>query len=87
MSKFFPTSGFKWIDHKDFDLIKYASNSSNGCVLEVDLEYPKELRELHNNYMLALDQIKIKREMLSEYQLKNENLYNVPIGNVKKVSA
>ena len=37
--------------------------------------------------MLALDKIKIKREMLSEYQLKNEDLYNIPIGNVKKISA
>ena len=45
MSKFLPTSGFKWIDPKEFDLNKYASNSSKGCVLEVDLEYPKELQE------------------------------------------
>ena len=49
MSKFLPTSGFKWIDPKEFDLNKYTSNSSKVCVLEVDLEYPKELRELHNN--------------------------------------
>ena len=49
MSKFLPTSGFKWIDPKDFDLNKYSSNSSTGCVLEVDLEYHKELRELHND--------------------------------------
>ena len=30
-------------------------NSSKGCVLEVDLEYPKELPELHNDYPLAPD--------------------------------
>ena len=33
MSKFLPTSGFKWIDHKEFDFNKYTSNSSKGCVL------------------------------------------------------
>ena len=44
MSKFFPTSGFKWLDPKEFDLNKYTSNSSIGCVLEVDLEYRKELQ-------------------------------------------
>ena len=38
---------------------------------EVDLEYPKELWELHNNYPLAPDKIEIKREMLSDYELKN----------------
>ena len=33
MSKFFPTSGFKWIDFKEFNLDKYTSNSSKGCIL------------------------------------------------------
>ena len=27
----------------------------------------------------------MKREMLSEYQLKIADLYNIPIGNVKKL--
>ena len=59
MSKFHATSGFKWIDPKEFDLNKYTSISSKGCVLGVDLEYPKELRELHNGYPLAPDKIEI----------------------------
>ena len=39
------------------------------CILrlQVDLEYPKELRELHNDYPLALGKIEIKKEM-SNYQ-------------------
>ena len=61
ISKFFPTSGFKWINSKEFDLNKYTSNSSKGCVLEADLEYPKELRELYNNYSLATDKVEIKK--------------------------
>ena len=68
-----------------FDLNKYTSNSSKGFVLEVDLEYPKELWELHNDYPLAPDKLEIKREMLSEYQLKIADLYNIPIGNFKKL--
>ena len=62
---------------------KYTSNSSKRCILEVDLEYPKKLRELHNDYSLAPDKIEIKREMLSNYQLKNADLYNILIGNFK----
>ena len=85
MSKFHPTSRFKWIDHEGFDLNKYTNKSSKGCVLEVDIEYSKELRELHNDYPLAPDKIEIKTEMLSEYQLKTDDLYNIPIGNVKKL--
>ena len=68
MSKFLATSELKWVDPKQFDLNKYTSSSSKGCVLEVDLEYPKDLRDLHNGYPLAPNQIKLKREMLSEYQ-------------------
>ena len=48
MSKFLPTSGFKWIDPKEFDLNMYTSNSLKKCVLEVGLKYSKELHELHN---------------------------------------
>ena len=85
MSKFFPTSGFKQIDPKEFDLNKYTSNSSRGYTLEVDHEYQKELRELNNDYPLAPDKIETKRKMSSEYQLKITNLYNIPINNVKKL--
>ena len=70
MSKFLPTSGFKWIDLKKFDLNKYTSHSSKGCVVEVDLKYHKELRELHKNYPLTPDKIEIKREMFTYYKLK-----------------
>ena len=74
MSKFLPTSGFKWIDLKEFDLNKHTSNSSKGCVLEINLEYPKELHELRNNQPLALDKIESKRKILSEYHLKIADL-------------
>ena len=43
--KFLQTSGFKWIDPKNFDLNTYTSYS----VLEVNLGYSKDLPELHND--------------------------------------
>ena len=49
MSKFLATVGFKWIAPKDFDLNKYNQNISKGCVLKVDLSYPKEILKLHND--------------------------------------
>ena len=85
MSKFLPTSGCKWADLEEFDLNKYTSNSLKGCALEIHLEYPKELRELHNYYPLSRDEIEIKREIPSEYQLKIADLHNIPIDNVKKL--
>ena len=40
---------------------------------------------LHNGYPLAPDKIEIKREMLSDYQLRIAELCNIPTGNVKKL--
>ena len=51
----------------------------------VDLEYPKQLQELHNDYPLAADKIEIKRQILSHYQLKIADLYNIPVWTVKKL--
>ena len=85
MHKFLSTSGFKWINPEEFDFNKYTNSNSKWCVLEVDLEYQKEIWELHNYYPLAPDKIEVKREMLSEYQIKIADLYNISIGNVKKL--
>ena len=54
--------GVKGIDHKAFDMNKNSRNSSKVCVLKVDLEYPTGLRELHNNYRLAPEKIKMKKK-------------------------
>ena len=54
-------------------------------VFEVDLNYPKELRDLQNDYPLVADEIEIWREMLSDYWLKISDLYYISIVNVKKL--
>ena len=82
MYQLFLTSRFKCIDSKHFDSNKFSSNNSKGYVLEVDLEYPKELCELHNYHLLAPNEIEIKKEM-SSYQLKIADFCNISIGNVE----
>ena len=37
------------------------------------------------DYPLVPDKIKIKRKMLSKYQLNITDLYKIPIANVKKL--
>ena len=55
MPEFLSKSGFKWVDPKELYLSKFIFNSSKGCVLKIDLEYFKELQNLHNYYPLAPD--------------------------------
>ena len=46
MSQYLPTGGFKWLTEKQIentDLAKYNDDSKKGLILEVDLEYPKEV--------------------------------------------
>ena len=40
-------------------LEKWKSSSKKGYIIEVDLEYPKKLHDLHNSYPLAPEKIKV----------------------------
>ena len=56
MSQYLPYSGFIWLSEKeisDFCLNSISENSSIGYICEVDLEYPSELHDSHNDYPLA----------------------------------
>ena len=56
MSQYLPYSGFKWLKQKeisDFCLNSISENSFICYILEVELEYPSELHDLHNDYPLA----------------------------------
>ena len=52
---------------KKLDPSKYTDDSKTGLILEADLEYPHEFHELHNDFPLAPEQVKVKENMLSDY--------------------
>ena len=61
MSRPLPYKNFKWIEPLSQEFImNYNENSDVGYTLEVDLEYPKELHDLHNDYPLAPERFKPK---------------------------
>ena len=46
-----PYGGFKWLRNVDgSDVTVIGKNNRIGYILEVDLEYPNNLHELHNDY-------------------------------------
>ena len=54
MSEYLPYGKFEWLENVDeFDVNSINEKSEIGYFLEVDLEYPNELHELHNDYPLA----------------------------------
>ena len=56
MSKPLSTHGFKWMEPSELENLRNYS-----CILEVDLEYPRSLHNLHNDYLLAPEQMKINK--------------------------
>ena len=88
VSQYLPYANFKWVKNADEieqNLTKIKSNSSTGYILEVDLEYPKNLYCEHNDYPLAQEKINIQKEWLSDYCLKIANEHNINIGTVKNL--
>ena len=70
MCKKLPYADFKWyygrMDEKR--VMKYSDDDDIGYILEVDLDYPKELHDLHKDYPLAPEIMSISENMLSQVQ-------------------
>ena len=65
MSQKLPVDNFKWKENTskfDKKFIKsYDENSDTGHILEEDVEYPKDLHELHNDLPFLPERIKVKK--------------------------
>ena len=88
MSQYLPNNNFKWvknIDKIEQKLMNMKNISSTGYAFEVDLEYPKKLHDIHNDYPLIPEKINIPKEWLSKYCLKIANAHNITTGTVTKL--
>ena len=60
-----PVRGFKWVRNVsriDEDFIKnYYKNGDIEFILDVDIEYPKELHDLHNDLSFLPKRIKVNK--------------------------
>ena len=70
MSQPLPTGEFKWVDienlkqearelKKTIDMMVRNSNRGYGYVLEVDVKYPRELHDLHNDLPFMCEKIRV----------------------------
>ena len=54
-------------------------------MLEVDLECPDKLHNLHNDYTLAPEKLEINQNILSKYCFDIANKYGIKTGGVNKL--
>ena len=84
-----PTGNFQW----DYDVEKYTPQyiknldwfATTGYSFCVDLEYPEELHDLHNEFPLAPCTIKVTEDYLSNEQIEQAKKLGIKIGVDKKL--
>ena len=82
-----PDVRFDWLNKQEInklDLDSVSKNSSIGYFLEVDLEYPSELHDSHNDYPLAPDKLEISSDRLSKYCSDIADKYGIKVNGVNK---
>ena len=86
MSEYLPYGEFEWLKNVDeFDVMSINKKSEIGYFLEVDLEYPDELPDLHNNYPLTQEKLFVTNDMLSKYCKEIADEYGIKVSDVKKL--
>ena len=79
MSKPLPTHGFKRMKVNELETWELHS-----CILEVDLEYPKSLLDLHSDYPLAPERVKVNKVDKLIPNLWNKKKYVIHNENLKQ---
>jgi hypothetical protein len=73
MIQYLPKNNFRWEKVDKFDqtsIMMLDDHDDKGYIFEVDIEYPQELHDLHNDYPLAPESMQIDTNMLSDHAKK-----------------
>ena len=85
-----PVDGFKWIEEDDlskFDekfIKNYDENSDKGYILEVDVEYPKNLHKLQSDLPFLTERLKIEKVKKLVCNIENKENYVAHIRALKQ---
>ena len=73
--------------HELQDWKKFLDCEEQGCILEVDLEYPKKLHDLHNEYPLAPERIEVNKveKLIPNLNDKKSMSYTTRLSSFMKV--
>ena len=90
MSQKLPVNGFKWVKQKKLskfneDFIKnYDENSNKGYFLEVDIDYPKELFNLHKDLPFLPERKKVEKVEKLICSIEDKEKYVIHIRPLKE---
>ena len=59
MSQPLPTGGFRWVSIKPNEVRELATLTDKGYLLEVNISYPRDLHDSHNDLPLMCERMKI----------------------------
>ena len=59
MSQLLPTGGFRWVTIKPNDISRLTKIKDKGYLLEVDVSYPRDLHNSHNDLPFMCERMKI----------------------------
>ena len=59
MSQLLPTSKFKWVDIKPSQIYTLTTSKIKGYLIEVDVRYPTELHDSHNDLPFMREKMEI----------------------------
>ena len=86
MSQKLPYKNFRWVNEKKLiglDPFQIYADGDYVYILQVDLEYPKELHELHNDYPLAPENITINKIDKLTPNFNNKTKYILHLKNLQ----
>ena len=84
-----PVNGFEWVEElSKFDepfIKSYDEDSNKGYSLEVDVEYPKHLFNLHSDLPFLTERNKIKKCNKLVHDIHDKKNYASHVGALKQV--
>ena len=84
MSEYLLYGEFNWLKNvRSFDVMSIIEETLTEYFRKVDLEYPDELHELHNDNPLAPEKLAVSSDMLSNFCKRIADKYEKKVGDVK----
>ena len=85
MSQPLPTGGFKWVDADPNEISELATRTNKSYLLEVDVSYPKELHNPHNDLPFMCERMEINGVEKLVPNLRDKKNYVIHIQALNQV--